>query len=144
MGLHGQGCSIQTRLDLLRCPILPWMVSGQLGAAATGALTLKSRIHNPLLFSTSTIHGEIPWYWMVYLDEASLLIDNGELMFVRQSVVSRTEFQDCPIALIEKRGMPMSVTIGSIVVTFKGEQDVLAFVTTSLKVRRPNREVRIA
>jgi hypothetical protein len=49
--------------------------------------TLNNGIDDPLLVLTSTPCSQIAWNRLIYLDQASLLVDNVELVLVNQLIL---------------------------------------------------------
>lgn len=106
--------------------------------------TLNNGIHNPLLLWTGAPFGQVSRHRLIDLDQASFLIHNMKLMLVNQLMIPRTKFTNGLITLVDKRNVSMAVSISSIVVAFKAEQDVLALPTTSLEIGRPDAENGVA
>lgn len=104
-------------------------------------LTLKSRIHDPLLLGASSISSKIPWHRMIDLNQPRLFVNNSELMLVCQAMVSSSQFQNCLVILIQESGMTMSMPVSSIMAPLKRVQDFLTLVSSGLKVCGPDGEI---
>jgi hypothetical protein len=70
--------------------------------------TLNNGIDDPLLVLTSTPCSQIAWNRLIYLDQASLLVDNVELVLVNQLMVTSTKLPDGLVMLVHERNMTVS------------------------------------
>lgn len=83
--------------------------------------TLEYGIDNPLLLGTTPELTQVSRYRLVHLKKPSLLVDDTELMLVRDLVVSSPEFMDGVVMLIQDSDMAVAVTISGVVGALEAE-----------------------
>ena len=105
--------------------------------------TLNHSIDNPLLFWPSSPSSQITRYRLVDLDKSMLLVRHMEFMLVGQLVIPSTKLSNGLVMMVQECCVSMTVSIASVMIAFKAEQDILAVPAASLEIGRPDAEVAI-
>lgn len=100
--------------------------------------TLDDGIDNPLLLGAAAPGGQVTRDGLVNLDEASIFVDDVELVLVDQLVVAGAQLANGLIVLVHDGDVAVSVAVAGIVVAFKAEQHVFALPAGGLEVGRPD------
>lgn len=95
-------------------------------------------VYNPLLLGTGAPFSQVPRHRLVDLNQASLFINNVELMLINQLVVSSAELPDGLVMLVHEGDVSMAMAVASVVVALEAEEDILALPTASLEVGGPD------
>lgn len=82
-------------------------------------LTLKYCVNNPMLPSVGCVIAQISHFRVMNLNQCCRFVQDLELMLIGEQMITRAEFFDRLIPLIQEHMMAMTMAIKSIVRTFE-------------------------